>query len=134
MAGCEFSGFGYFAGDVEVFRGVDIDEADSLGVGFFNVFVGEDRYRWIVGYGRFFYYSSWGCFAFGHGVCEVGDPLIAWIDCVERVEDAFGSGDHRCGVFDSVDIGDGGGTCHGCDEVSGDEWVIASHDEADRGG
>ena len=48
VAGCEFSGFGYCSGDVEVFGGVDIDEADSSWVGFFEVFVGEDGYRWIV--------------------------------------------------------------------------------------
>jgi len=95
VAGGEFSGFGYFAGDAEVFRGVDIDEAYSLGVGFFDVFVGEDRYWWVVGYGRLFDNPAWGCFAFGHGVCEVGDPVFAWIDRVERVEDAFGAGDHR---------------------------------------
>ena len=94
VTGCEFSGFGYCAGGVEVFGGVDIDEAYSSGVGFFEVFVGEDRYRWVVGYGRLFDNPARGCFTFGHGVCEVGNPLITRIDSVERVEDTFGSGDH----------------------------------------
>jgi len=131
VAGCEFSGFGYCAGGVEVFGGVDVDEADSSGVGFFEIFVGEDRYRWVVGDGRLFDNPAWGCFAFGHGVCEVGDPLIAWIDGVERVEDAFGAGDYRRWVFDSIDSG---GTCHGFDEVTGHERVITGYNEADWGG
>ena len=95
MAGCEFSGFGYCAGDVEVFRGIDIDEADTSGVGFFQVVVGEYRYWRIVGDRRLFYNPAWRCFAFGHGVCEVGDPLIPWIYRVEGVEHAFGARDYR---------------------------------------
>ena len=59
VAGGEFSGFGDFAGDVEVFGGVDVDEADSSWVGFFEVVVGEDRYRWVFGDGRFFDDSAW---------------------------------------------------------------------------
>lgn len=60
VAGCEFSGFGYCAGDVKVFRGVDIVEADAARVGSFEVFVGEDCDRRVVGSSGFFDDSTWG--------------------------------------------------------------------------
>ena len=131
MAWGEFSGFGDFSSGVEGFWGVDIDEADASGIGFFEVFFGEDRHWRIFGDRGFFDRSPWRCFAFGHCVGEVGDPLFTWINGVERVENAFSAGDYGGRIIESVGYRGG---CHCGYQVSRYERMVAGYDEAERGG
>ena len=60
VTGGEFSCFGDFSCCVEVFRGVDVVEADTARVGSFEVFVGEDCDWRVVGSSGFFDDSAWG--------------------------------------------------------------------------
>ena len=89
VAGGEATGFDYFASGVEVFRRVDIHEADLSRIGALEIFVGEDRYRRVIGADCFFDRSTWRSFTIGHCVCEVGCPVFPWVDCVQRIEYAF---------------------------------------------
>ena len=50
----EFPGFRDLACEVQVFGGVDVEQADAVGVGAFELFVGKEGHWRVVGCGGFF--------------------------------------------------------------------------------